>query len=423
MPAFVHRAREDFQDDRSAAAFADGLRGARVGREMDVGALAADEALFADRLDEARDGAVIEDLGRLALLEAEIDLDGVTLVGAQLRAFEREALLVARCDDFFEVGERDGFASCGQSVQHGVDVGIAGIVELDAERGGVVPQGIGQELRDADGARSFHPEKCMLVFVQTATVAETLARIDREAKESSASSGAIASDGDGTLWSGDIGEDFFAALLEQRRLLPAVHDALLREAREQGLDASGDSIAVAHRIHAAYLAGTFPEERVCEIMTWATAGSPRAEMDRFAQDVIRAIDLEKRLHREALAVIEHARSKGIDVYLVSASPRPIVLAAAEIIGIPFTNVVAATERIDANGIVLCEVDRPIPYGDGKVTRLREKLGARPLYAAMGDNAFDVALLSASRVPIAIRPKARLVERAAEVKGLVTLEKA
>jgi phosphatidylglycerophosphatase C len=261
----------------------------------------------------------------------------------------------------------------------------------------------------------------MLVFVQTATVAETIARIDEQAAKQPG--GAVASDGDGTLWSGDIGEDFFAALLEQRRLMPAVHDALVREAREHGLDGSGDAVAVAHRIHAAYLAGTFPEERVCEIMTWATAGAPRAAMDSFAQDVIRAVDLEKRLHREAIAIIEHARSKGIDVYLVSASPRPIVLAAAETIGIPFPNVVAATERIDANGVVVAEVDRPIPYGGGKVTRLREKLAARPLYAAMGDNAFDIALLSESRVPIAIRPKSRLVERAGEVNGLVTLEKA
>lgn len=260
----------------------------------------------------------------------------------------------------------------------------------------------------------------MLVFVQTATVAETLARIDVEANEPG---GAVASDGDGTLWSGDIGEDFFAALLEQRRLLAAVQDPLVREAREHGVDASGDAVEVAHRIHAAYLAGTFPEERVCEIMTWAAAGARRVDIDGFARDVIQAVDLEKRLHAEAIAVIEHAKKSGIDVYLVSASPRSIVLAAAEIIGIPFPNVIAATERIDANGIVLAEVDRPIPYNHGKVTRLREKLGTRPLYAAMGDNAFDVALLSESRVPIAIRPKMRLVERAGDVKGLVTLEKA
>jgi phosphatidylglycerophosphatase C len=259
----------------------------------------------------------------------------------------------------------------------------------------------------------------MLDPVQTATVAETLARIEEQAKEPG---GAVASDGDGTLWSGDIGEDFFAALLEERRLLNAVHDPLVREAREHGLNASGDAIAVAHRIHAAYLAGTFPEERVCEIMTWATAGARRVDIDGFARELVQAIDLARRLHREAIAVIEHARSRAIDVYLVSASPRSIVLAAAEIIGIPLPNVIAATERIDDRGVVLADVDRPIPYGNGKVTRLREKLGTRPLYAAMGDNAFDLALLAESRVPIAIRPKGRLVERAGEVQALVTLEK-
>jgi phosphatidylglycerophosphatase C len=363
---------------------------------------------------------VIEDLGRLALLEPEIDLDGVPLIGAQSRALEREALLVARRDDLFELRARDRLSARRETVQHRIDIGPARVVEPDAERGGIVPQGIREQLRQADGARSFHSEKCMLVLVQTATVAETIARIDEQAREPG---GAVASDGDGTLWSGDIGEDFFAAVLEQRRLLAVVHEPLVREAREHGLDASGDALEIAHRIHAAYLAGTFPEERVCEIMTWATAGSPRAQMDAFAQDVIRAVDLERRLHGEAIAIVEHARKRGIDVYLVSASPRPIVLAAAEIIGIPLTNVISATERIDDSGIVLAEVDRPIPYGAGKVTRLRQKLGARPLYAAMGDNAFDVALLSESRVPLAIRPKARLLERAGEVKDLVVLEQA
>ena len=156
VSVFVHRAGEDLQDDGGASAFADGLGGADVGREMDVGALAADEALFADRLDEARDRAVVEDLRRLSLLEAEIDLDGVALIGAQLRAFEGEALLVAGRDDFFEIGERDRFAARGQAAEDGIDIGITGIVERDAERGGVMPQGIREKLRDADGARSFH---------------------------------------------------------------------------------------------------------------------------------------------------------------------------------------------------------------------------------------------------------------------------
>jgi phosphoserine phosphatase len=54
-------------------------------------------------------------------------------------------------------------------------------------------------------------------------------------------------------------------------------------------------------------------------------------------------------------------------------------------------------------------------------RLRERIGAgMALYAAFGDNAFDVALLAGAQVSVAVRPKARLRERAGEVPGLVEL---
>lgn len=260
----------------------------------------------------------------------------------------------------------------------------------------------------------------MLGPVRTATISEVIARIDEEA--ASAPDGALAFDGDGTLWSGDVGEDFFAALIEAERVLRPAHEALAREARAEGLDASGSPTDLARRIHAAYIAGTFPEERVCEIMTWAFAGWRASDVDAFARDVLSAVGLEARLHHEAIRIVEHARTRGLDVYLVSASPRAVVHAAARIVGIEAARIASATEVTDAAGVVLCEVDRPIPYGPGKVKRLRDKLRGRPLLSAFGDNAFDVALLSAARVPIAIRPKARLVDRAAEVPGLATLER-
>jgi phosphoserine phosphatase len=255
--------------------------------------------------------------------------------------------------------------------------------------------------------------------VRTATVTEIVARIDEEAAR--APGGALAFDGDGTLWSGDVGDDFFAALLASKRITRAAHDALITEAVAEGVDAEGSASDVGHRIHKAYLAGRFPEERVCEIMTWAFAGWSRADLDAFADDVVRDVGLAGRLHGEALRVIEHATSRGIDVFVVSASPRAVVHAAARVVGVDVARVVSATERVDGE-MVVTEVHRPIPYGPGKVTRLREKLGARPLYGAFGDNAFDVALLRESRVPVAIRPKARLVERAAEIDGLVVLER-
>ncbi len=256
--------------------------------------------------------------------------------------------------------------------------------------------------------------------VRTITVEEVILAID-EARDREPG-GAIAFDGDGTLWAGDIGEDFFGALLEGG-VLDFARDALVREAVAENIDASGTAREIAHRIHLAYLAGTFPEERVCEIMTWAAAGRPRAALDRFCAEVIEAVGLRARLHDEAIRVVEHARRVGVEVFLVSASPRAIVQQAAKVVGIDVSNTMAVCETCDEAGIVQCAVQRPIPYGEGKATRLRERLGLeRVLYAAFGDNAFDVPMLRAARVPVAIRPKARLLERAAEVPLLAVLDK-
>lgn len=260
----------------------------------------------------------------------------------------------------------------------------------------------------------------MDVVVRTIPVDEVILAIDHAREREPG--GAIAFDGDGTLWAGDIGEDFFAALLD-RGVLEFARDALAREAIAESIDSSGRPRDIAHRIHRAYLAGRFPEERVCEIMTWVAAGRSRAELERFCREVIEAIGLGRRLHDEALHIVEHARSVGVEVLLVSASPRAIVEQAAKVVGIDVTNAMAARESYDESGIVQCAVERPIPYGEGKVTHLRERLGAgRVLYAAFGDNAFDLPMLREARFPVAIRPKARLLERATELPSLVILER-
>ena len=256
--------------------------------------------------------------------------------------------------------------------------------------------------------------------MRTLTVDEVILAIDEARRREPG--GAIAFDGDGTLWAGDVGEDFFAALLE-RGVFELARDALVREAAAEDIDTTGSPREIAHRIHLAYLGGKFPEERVCEIMTWAAAGRSRQELDGFCAEVIESVGLRGRLHREAVAVVEHAKRVGVDVFIVSASPRAIVHQAARVVGIEIANALAVREACDERGIVQCEVERPIPYGDGKVTQLRRRIGPeRVLYAAFGDNAFDVPMLREARMPVAIRPKARLVDRAAEVPSLAVLEK-
>jgi HAD superfamily phosphoserine phosphatase-like hydrolase len=256
--------------------------------------------------------------------------------------------------------------------------------------------------------------------VRTVTVTQVLELLaDQVAREPG---GAIAFDGDGTLWSGDIGEDFFEALLEEGTVHAVAHEALVVEAEAERIDTSGGAVAVARRIHAGYLAGTFPEERVCEIMTWAFAGWTPHEADAFADRVLARVGLDARLHAEATQVASWARDHDVAVYLVSASPRAVVEQAARRVGIAHANVASATEERNAAGFILPSVVRPIPYGPGKVMHLRAKLGARPLYAAFGDNAFDVPMLREARIPVAIRPKPRLLERASEIANLMVLER-
>jgi phosphoserine phosphatase len=243
-------------------------------------------------------------------------------------------------------------------------------------------------------------------------------RIETEVEASSG--GAIAFDGDGTLWSGDVGEDFFHGVLERGAIREPAVGPLKREAREGGLEDHGSGVEVARRIYDAYVAHRFDEERVCEIMTWICAGFSRVELAALCNELIEQRGLVGRLHDEVQAVVAWAQGRGVTTYLVSASPAGIVEAAAAIARLPVGNVVAARPVFEGDEMAPA-VLRPIPYGPGKVARLRERLGPARLYAAFGDNAFDVPMLREAKVAVAVRPKARLSERAHEVPGLVRIE--
>lgn len=236
---------------------------------------------------------------------------------------------------------------------------------------------------------------------------------------------ALAFDGDGTLWSGDVGEDFFHALVARGDFRPEARAALLADAAEFAIAvppaADRDAGVVAAKVlYAAYLDGRYPEERTCEMMTWACAGWSRAEVATFARELVLEKSVEKRMHLEARRVVEWARGQGLTVILVSASPREIVEAAGALLDFAPGDVVAATARY-ASDVMCAEPLRPIPYGAGKVHGLRARLGATPLLAAFGDNAFDVAMLREAYVPVAVRPKDRLRARAADVPGLVEID--
>ena len=241
----------------------------------------------------------------------------------------------------------------------------------------------------------------------------------KEAKDASELRPVVASDGDGTLWSGDVGEDLFHAFIDRGRVGEPGLSALRREAREHAISDAGTGPDVARRINEAYEQGRFPEERMFEIMAWCFAGWTRAEATAFARDTVERAGVKGRLHPEALRLLDRARQAGLEVVLVSASPLLVVEAAGALAGFDAGHVVAARCRYEGD-IMMAEVERPIPYAGGKVANLRARIGGRPLLAALGDNAFDVEMLASARVGVAVRPKPRLRERAPMVPGLVEL---
>lgn len=255
--------------------------------------------------------------------------------------------------------------------------------------------------------------------LQAVRAADVLSKL--EALHAKTPGGAAAFDGDGTLWSGDVGEDFFFAFVEHGDIREPAARALADLAKARGLDPKGEGSQIARRLFAAYERGDLPEESICEIIAWLPAGWGTDELVTWTRTQWTPPAVRSRFQEETLTVLEGARRVGVEVFVISASPRVIVEVAAAVAGVDAAHVLAATPGTKANRIEARVAER-IPYGAGKVVHLRGAIAERPLWVACGDNVFDVELLREASIPCAVRPKARLLARAADVPGLRRLEK-
>jgi phosphatidylglycerophosphatase C len=222
----------------------------------------------------------------------------------------------------------------------------------------------------------------------------------------------LAFDGDGTLWTGDVAEQVWHALLSEKLVRGEAHEALVREAEAASVDASGDVHELCARIYQAYLGGRFDEMRICEIQAWAFAGWTPAEVGAFVGRVLFGGDdpLDRRWIGETRALVRAAQARGAPVWVVSASPKLVVERAVRPLGVDPEHVLGSRVLL-RDGVVLPDVERPICYGAGKVEALRRVLGDAPVLAAFGDNVFDVPMLRHARIAVMVRPKPRLLATA------------
>jgi phosphatidylglycerophosphatase C len=233
-------------------------------------------------------------------------------------------------------------------------------------------------------------------------------------------SGLFAFDADGTLWSGDVGEDVFKLAVEQRLLRDEARAALAREASSHAIDPSGSASAIAARLSAAHFAGTYAERDAYAMMTWCYAGFTLEELTLLAQRAFAETRLGERLHAELAPILALARKARIPVAVVSASPLPIVREAVRLWDID-ADAVTATRAAVASGRLLDRLAAPVPYAEAKVTALEALFPKHVLLASFGDSAFDLELLRAARVGVAVRPKPALAARLEELASIATLD--
>ena len=199
----------------------------------------------------------------------------------------------------------------------------------------------------------------------------------RDAVRRAAAPGGVAAfDADGTLWREDVGEAFLRHLVGLGWVrLPDGRDPY--EAYERAVQRDKRT----GYMYAAQLQAGLSEAEVA------------AEAERFARSWV-----PPRLVRAALELRAACLEAGLRPVVVSASPLPIVRAAAPLAGFGDFAGIAVCVR---DGRFTAEVLEPVTYAEGKV---EAAAGFGPLILACGDSlGGDLPLLSAARIAAVVAP--------------------
>jgi len=180
-------------------------------------------------------------------------------------------------------------------------------------------------------------------------------------------------DADGTLWRGDVGEDFLRFALHRRLFAGsyAQYEALLAESAPRAY-----AFAV-------------------EVMR----GVPEAELqqhcDTFFHERFRG-----RVFSFVRPLLAKLRENGCTVWVCSASQRWAVLPGAAHLGVAAENVIGVSCALEG-GRLSGVVEEPVPVGPGKVTWLKRRQVAPALGVGNGD--FDLDMLAFSKRALVISP--------------------
>src|SRR5690606_449094 len=213
------------------------------------------------------------------------------------------------------------------------------------------------------------------------------------------------------------GEEACEQAIEQGAISEAARPALEREARLFELPTHGSAGAIAKRLVEAFHRGRYPEIRACEMMVWCYAGWTESDLREHVRRTLARPATRVASYEPLLPIIEWARRCGLRCIVISASPKLVVEEAARPLGFEADDVVAAEAQISA-GRINPALASAVPYAETKATLGRAVFAGRTWLATFGDNAFDLEMLKAAHLPVAVRPKQRLLDVLGQLRRAV-----
>lgn len=123
-----------------------------------------------------------------------------------------------------------------------------------------------------------------------------------------------------------------------------------------------------------------------------------------------------RLRPQIASLIARLRQAGYDVWVVSASPQPLVEVAAAAYGVPADRVIGTRVAL-RDGKLTGEVIPPVPYREGKSAAIRKYIGRRPVLV-LGDSWTDFEMLTWAEHGVLLERSDAALVAAARKAGLL-----
>lgn len=179
-------------------------------------------------------------------------------------------------------------------------------------------------------------------------------------------------DADGTLWDTDFGENFFQWQIRNK---------VIKGLPENAWD-------IYHQLKASN-----QQPKAYLWLAQISKGYSIAQVREWAKQAMQDFGPPK-IFEEQKKVISFLQSKNIPVYVVTASVKWAVEPGAELLEIPFENVLGISTTIDQHGLVTDQQCGPISWKEGKVQALKEATNIQPFFCS-GNTTGDTALLQYS----------------------------